>query len=36
MNNYDKVLNYAKENNGYIITKEAKSLNINMLEIKIF
>lgn len=22
MNNYDKILNYAKENNGYITTKE--------------
>lgn len=29
MNNYDKILNYAKENNGYITTKEAETLNIN-------
>lgn len=29
MNNYDKVLNYAKENNGYITTKEAENLEIN-------
>ena len=29
MNNYDKILNYAKENNGYITTKEAKDLEIN-------
>ena len=29
MNNYDKILNYAKENNGYITTKEAESLEIN-------
>ena len=29
MNNYDKILNYAKENNGYITTKEAESLQVN-------
>ena len=29
MTNYDKILNYAKENNGYITTKEAESLEIN-------
>lgn len=29
MNNYDKILNYAKENNGYITTKEAENLEIN-------
>lgn len=29
MNNYDKILNYAKENNGYITTKEAETLEIN-------
>ena len=29
MNNYDKILNYAKENNGYITTKESESLKIN-------
>ena len=29
MNNYDKILNYAKENNGYITTKEAENLDIN-------
>lgn len=29
MGNYDKILNYAKERNGYITTKEAKSLKIN-------
>lgn len=29
MNNYEKILNYAKENNGYITTKEAESLDIN-------
>ena len=29
MNNYDKILNYAKENNGYITTKEAVGLEIN-------
>ena len=29
MNNYDKILNYAKENNGYITTKEAESLDIH-------
>lgn len=29
MNNYDKILNYAKENNGYITTKEAEILEIN-------
>ena len=29
MNNYNKVLNYAKENNGYITAKEAEKLNIN-------
>lgn len=29
MNNYDKILNCASENNGYITTKELKSLNIN-------
>lgn len=29
MNNYDKILNYAEENNGYITTKEAENLDIN-------
>ena len=29
MNNYDKILNYAKKNNGYITTKEAVDLEIN-------
>ncbi len=29
MNNYDKILNYAKENNGYITTKEVEGLKIN-------
>lgn len=29
MNNYDKILKYTNENNGYITTKEATSLNIN-------
>jgi len=29
MNNYDKILNYAKENNGYITTKETETLKIN-------
>lgn len=29
MNNYDKILNYAKEKNGYITTKEAETLKIN-------
>ena len=29
MNNYDKILNYAKENNGYITTKEAETLEVN-------
>jgi len=29
MNNYDKILNYAKENNGYITTKETENLEIN-------
>lgn len=29
MNNYNKILNYAKENNGYITTKEAENLKIN-------
>lgn len=29
MNNYDKILNYAKENNGYITTKQAENLEIN-------
>lgn len=29
MNNYDKILNYAKKNNGYITTKEAETLKIN-------
>ncbi len=29
MNNYDKILDYAKENNGYITTKETESLEIN-------
>ncbi len=29
MNNYDKILNYAKENHGYITTKEAESLEVN-------
>jgi len=29
MNNYDKILNYAKENNGYITIKEIEYLEIN-------
>ena len=29
MNNYDNILNYAKENSGYITTKEVESLEIN-------
>ena len=29
MNNYDKILDYTKKNNGYITTKEAESLEIN-------
>jgi len=29
MNNYDKILNYAKKNNGYITTKETENLEIN-------
>ena len=29
MNNYDKILNYAKENNGYITSKETEILEIN-------
>lgn len=29
MNNYDKILSYAKKNNGYITTKEAESLEVN-------
>ena len=29
MNNYCKILNYAKENHGYITTKEAEILEIN-------
>ena len=29
MNNYDKILNYAKENNGYITTKESENLGVN-------
>ena len=29
MNNYDKILKYARENNGYITTKEAEDLKVN-------
>lgn len=29
MNKYDEILNYAKKNNGYITTKEARNLKIN-------
>ena len=29
MNNYDKILKYARENNGYITTKEAEDLRVN-------
>lgn len=29
MNNYDKILNYAKENNGYITSKEVENLEVN-------
>ena len=29
MNNYDKILNYTKENNGYITAKEVEGLEIN-------
>ena len=29
MNNYDRVLKYAEENNGYITSKEAENLGVN-------
>lgn len=29
MNNYDKILDYAKKNNGYITAKDAKNLEAN-------
>lgn len=29
MNNYEKILNYAKENNGYVTMKEVKKLGIS-------
>lgn len=29
MSNYDKILNYARKNNGYITTKEVETLGIN-------
>ncbi len=29
MNNYDKILKYAEENNGYVTTKEIENLKIN-------
>ena len=29
MNNYDKILNYAIKNNGYITAKDAKNLEAN-------
>lgn len=29
MNNYDRILDYAKKNNGYITTKEIEKLGIN-------
>lgn len=29
MNNYDKILKQARENNGYITTKEAENLEVN-------
>ena len=29
MNNYDKILNYARENNGYITAKEVENLEVN-------
>ena len=29
MNNYDKILDYANKNNGYITREEAENLNIN-------
>lgn len=29
MNNYDKILDYAKKNNGYITSKEAENLEVN-------
>lgn len=29
MNNYDKILTYARDNNGYITTKEAENLEVN-------
>ncbi len=29
MNNYEKILDYANKNNGYITTKETKNLEIN-------
>ena len=29
MNNYDKILDYAKKNNGYITKKEVESLKVN-------
>ena len=29
MNNYEKILNYTKENNGYITEKKTESLEVN-------
>ncbi len=29
MNNYDKILNYAEENKGYVTTKEVEKLGVN-------
>ena len=29
MNNYDKILDYARKNNGYITQKEAEIMDIN-------
>ena len=29
MNTYDKILNYTKENNGYVTNKDAEELEIN-------
>ena len=28
MNNYDKILKYAEENNGYVTTKEIENLKL--------
>ncbi|MDO5569070.1 MAG: transcriptional regulator [bacterium] len=31
MNNYNKIITYAKENNGYITTKESEIINVNSI-----